>query len=270
MKPAVLEPAYFLRCQMERAQAHGFLGGTAVVFASRSPEKETPNEDAVALIPFREGEGVLAVADGVGGYPGGENASAVALASLGECVRRAADSDAGLRTAILDGIEAANRAVREDGQGGTTLAVAELRAGCVRTYHVGDSVILVTGQRGRVKLQTVPHSPVGYALEAGVLDEEQAMAHVDRHLIDNMLGTDDMRIEIGPELPLAQRDTLLLASDGLADNLFVAEIIEHVRKGELARSAQGMAEAAQARMGSAREGLPSKPDDLSFVAWRPR
>ena len=43
----------------------------------------------------------------------------------------------------------------------TTLAVAEVVGQTVRTYHVGDSPIWVFGQRGRLKLQTVPHSPVG-------------------------------------------------------------------------------------------------------------
>ncbi|MGI9590762.1 MAG: PP2C family protein-serine/threonine phosphatase, partial [Myxococcota bacterium] len=79
--------------------------------------------------------------------------------------------------------------------------------------------ILLIGQRGRVKLQTVDHSPVGFAVEAGLLDADAALHHEDRHIISNFVGGADLRIEMGSGLHLAERDTLCLASDGLADNL---------------------------------------------------
>lgn len=47
----------------------------------------------------------------------------------------------------------------------TTIAIIEYHAGTVRPYHVGDSMILVTGLRGRVHYQSVSHSPVGFAME---------------------------------------------------------------------------------------------------------
>ena len=132
-----------------------------------------------------------------------------------------------LRAAILNGIEAANQAVRDLGTGAaTTLALVEIQDRTIRTYHVGDSEILVTGQRGKVKLQTIPHSPIGYAVEAGLMEEEEAIHHEARHVISNVIGSDQMRIEMGPPTELAPRDTLLLASDGLFDNLFPDEIVE--------------------------------------------
>ena len=51
-------------------------------------------------------------------------------------------------------VEAANRAVAELGVGAaTTLAVVEIQGRSVRTYHVGDSMILAVGQRGKVRFQ---------------------------------------------------------------------------------------------------------------------
>ena len=130
-------------------------------------------------------------------------------------------------------------------------------------------MILVVGQRGKIKLQTVSHSPVGYAVEAGVLDEKEALHHEDRHLVSNMLGLADMRIEVGSIVELAPRDTLLLASDGLFDNLHLDEIVDRVRKGPLTQVVQHLASDAAQRMTIPREGQPSKTDDLTFVAFRP-
>ena len=111
---------------------------------------------------------------------------------------RTIDNRAELRDAILNGFEDANGAVQALGIGAaTTLAVVEVKENIVRPYHVGDSMILVVGQRGKIKLQSVPHSPVGYGVESGLLDEKEAMYHEERHLVSNVVGSPDMRIESG-------------------------------------------------------------------------
>jgi len=129
-------------------------------------------------------------------------------------------------------------------------------------------MIQVVGQRGRVKLQTISHSPVGYAVEAGVLDENDAMSHEDRHVVSNVLGSPEMRIELGPTMRLAARDTLVLATDGLFDNLQTDEITEYVRKGKLSNVVDRMSSICRQRMLQPSAGDPSKPDDLTFVVFR--
>jgi len=133
---------------------------------------------------------------------------------------------------------------------------------------VGDSDILLFGQRGRVHHQSVSHGPTGFAVEAGVLEPDAAVMHGERHLVSNMVGSRDMRIELGPTLTLAARDTLLLASDGLTDNLYVEEIVGLARRGPLARAAGTLFERAGERMRNPEPGQPSKPDDLSLVLFR--
>jgi serine/threonine protein phosphatase PrpC len=128
----------------------------------------------------------------------------------------------------------------------------------------------VTGQRGRIKWQTIPHSPVGYAVEAGLLDAGEALHHEDLHIVSNLLGAKEMRIELGATLTLARRDTVVLASDGLSDNLHLGEIVERLRMGPLIRSADAVAELGRKRMQAPSEGSPSKPDDLTFIALRRR
>ena len=88
-----------------------------------------------------------------------------------------------------------------------------------------------------MRWQTMAHSPVGYAVEAGLLDAGEAMRHDDRHIVSNMVGSEEMRIDIGPPVTLKPHDTVLLATDGLTDNLRDEEIIEHIRKRALTKAA---------------------------------
>ena len=60
-----------------------------------------------------------------------------------------------------------------------------------------------------------------------------------------------------------------LASDGLSDNLHMDEIVATVRKGPLRATTRELARQALERMEGGREGEPSKPDDLTFVVFRP-
>lgn len=256
---------------MDVAEMHGFGAGEVALFSCRSPERSGPNEDSAVMLPFDETTGILAVADGMGGERGGARASGIAIEALEAAVAEARREGWMLRTAVLNGFERANEAICALGLGaGTTLAAVEIGEDTIRPYHVGDSTILLIGQRGKLKLQTVAHSPVGFAVEAGVLDEGEAMHHEHRHLVSNVLGAPDMRIEVGSSRRLSPRDTLLIASDGLSDNLRTEEIVALLRTGSLAVASERLAEMARARMHTPTEGEPSKPDDLTFVAFRPR
>lgn len=244
-------------------------GGHVIAYTCRDPYKETDNEDTVAILPYGPGAAVFVVADGAGGLPAGKRASLTAVNTLAESLQVAMDKTTSLRTAILNGIEAANAAVLELANGSaTTMTVITLEGRLVRSYQIGDSEAIVIGQRGLVKLQTTAHSPTGFAVEAGFLDQREALHHEERHLVSNFIGTNDMRIDVGAAVELDQRDTILLASDGLMDNVHVDEIIEIVRKGPLSDAILAVVDKAEQRMKNARAGEPSKPDDLSLILFR--
>jgi protein phosphatase len=246
-----------------------FAGGQAAVFSARAPDKDGPNEDAAGLFEVAGGRGVLVVADGLGGQPAGHSASAIALESVGAALDGTPADDGTLRGAILDALERANERVLALGVGAaTTFAAVEIAEGGLRPYHVGDSDILVVGQRGKTKLQTFSHSPVGYAFQAGLLDESEAVHHDERHLVSNMVGASDMRIEVGSRLNLAPLDTVVIGTDGLFDNLVPSEVIDVVRVGPLKRAASELARRSLDRMVRPVAGHPSKPDDLTFVLYR--
>ncbi|MCA8940997.1 MAG: protein phosphatase 2C domain-containing protein [Planctomycetes bacterium] len=244
--------------------------GEVAVFSQPCPTIENrENEDSAAVIVISPTTWVLAVADGVGGIPGGRQASARALEVFARRVQRIEETTSLLREAILDGFDEANRAVLALGTGGcTTLAVAAIERDRIRCYHVGDSAVLVVGQRGRLKHLTVAHSPVGYAIESGMLDEADAMNHADRHLVSNVLGSDQMKIEIGPKITLAARDTVAIASDGVLDNISIDQFSTLVRNGPIAKAARELAKTTLDRMRQTEE--PNKPDDTTFVIYRPQ
>ncbi len=174
-----------------------------------------------------------------------------------------------LRTAILNGIDAANAAVLELGNGSaTTLTVVTIEGRIARSYQIGDSEAIVIGQRGRIRAQTMAHSPTGFAVEAGMLDQRAALHHEERHLVSNFIGTTDMRIDMGAGIKLNPRDTVLLASDGLTDNVHVHEITELVRKGPMTDAVNLMIGLARRRMTVETMHQPSKPDDLSVILFR--
>lgn len=244
-------------------------GGQVVAYTCRDPYKETENEDTVAILPYGPGAAVLVIADGAGGLPAGKRASLTAVNTLAESLQVSMDRTTLLRTAILNGIEAANSAVLGLGNGSaTTMTVMTIEGRLARSYQIGDSEAIVIGQRGRVKLQTTAHSPTGFAVEAGFLDEREALHHEERHLVSNFIGTTDMRIDVGAAVEMDQRDTILVASDGLMDNVHVDEIVEIVRKGPLSAAADAVVDVANQRMSKAVDGEPSKPDDLSLLLFR--
>lgn len=225
------------------------------------------NEDAAGVWEFAAGTVVLALADGMGGGPGGGEAAALAMHCLDDRMERFRAGDS-LRTSILDAFEAANEGICADGRGsGTTLVVAAIAEGHLRTFHAGDSGSLVVGQRGRVRHATILHSPTGYAVAAGAIGQDEVHAHEDRHYLSNCLGSAEMRIEVGPKVALAARDTVLLASDGILDNVRRDDLVDTIRKGPLLAAAARLCDSVQAVIAGGGP-IEGHPDDATFLLYR--
>ncbi len=267
----------------------------SVAFASRAaPDKRSGNEDAAGFWALGEAGLVLAVADGMGGTPSGADASATAIDELDTALRdrRATDS---VRSAILDAFENANARILERGIGsGTTLVAVEIATGLepgthrrkaasgsagasakhettfARTYHAGDSSAFAVGQRGQLRLETIAHSPVGYAVAAGVLEPDEGHHHDDRHLLSNCLGSREMRVEVGAATALRARDTLVLASDGVVDNVERQDLFDGIRTGRLGARAEALLAQVAATMDGRDAALPAHPDDATLLLYRGR
>lgn len=241
--------------------------GSVAMFSARSPDKMTVNEDAYAVVPVDGKTVVLAVADGAGGHVNGDAASRLAIDSL--IVEIQHGVELAPRVAILNGFEVGQDMITGQFPGAaTTLVVVEITGRTARTYHVGDSGASVIGGRGKLKFQTVFHSPTGYAVEAGLLSEAEAMRHAARHVVSNLLGIETMSVDVGTPLNLSARDTIVIASDGLYDNLSSSEIAALACRGDLESACRSLVGAATDRMLEPAADQPSKPDDLTVLVYR--
>lgn len=257
--------------ELDGPDRHGVAlgGGRAEAYCDISPDKHSDNQDSLMLLELDADRCVLAVADGAGGIQGGRRAARLSLRTLRDQISHSDHSGDKLRTVIMDAMEVANAAVVSATRGAAcTLTVVSIEGRVARVFHVGDSVALITGQRSALKLQTVAHSPVGFAVAAGFLTEADAMFHPERHVVSNFVGTQEMVIEVGSPITLAKHDSVLLASDGLTDNLFTDEIAECMRRGEMSGCMDSLIKSTRDRMRREDYRVPGKADDLAIILFR--
>jgi len=238
--------------------------GSLVVYSARSPSKTTDNEDSALTARLNKGRAILAVADGVGGQPDGDQASAAALEAVAETGVEQIKAGNSLAGSLITGLDRANESVLALGNGSaTTLAAVTIEKGLVRAFHVGDSGVLVFDSKGELKLETMPHAPVAYGVAAGLIGPDEAMTHADRHFVSNVVGDEDMHTTFSTTYELQPDDVVLIASDGLFDNVPVPEIVTSLRKGDLRGSIKKLTARCRETMTTG-----GHPDDLTLVAFR--
>ncbi len=241
--------------------------GILSISTEKMDGRQGPNEDSCACFLLKDSL-VMAVADGVGGHSHGDEASKLVLRVLKDFLAKLEDDkDMQVRSAILDAFEAANLSLLENfPQAATTLAVLQATQSTYRSYHVGDSSAFCFGRRGKLKYQTLSHSPTDYGIQAGLLNEQQAIEHEERHFVLNVLGSKDMRIDVGPVMDRASKDVLVLCSDGLTDNLTLEEMAQTVLSSSKTLIASNLFLNAKKRM-QAESTLRGniKPDDLTLL-----
>jgi serine/threonine protein phosphatase PrpC len=200
--------------------------------------------------------GVFVVADGVGGYAGGELAAQTAVDTIRES--RLAD-EASVRDAIA---RANNRiyAMAEEHPElrgmGCVLTLAVILGDEVLIGHVGDSRLYLIWE-GSIRKLTADHSPVGEDEDSGALTEQQAMTHPRRHEVFRDVGSRPREAGERDFIQIRRcrfhRDAaILLCSDGLTDLLTAAEVREIVESydGDASRIAAELVAAANRAGGS--------------------
>lgn len=191
------------------------------------------NEDAIAVDPEL---GFAILADGMGGYNGGEVASGMAIAllraSFGRWLAHAGPL-APVRSiclALQVGTDEANSAILEAGSAnpqllgmGTTLVLAVLGSERVVVGHIGDSRCYRL-RRGKLDQLTRDHSLMQDQLDAGLITPQQAALSPHRNLVTRALGIErTVELEVN-EFPVAPGDLYLLCSDGLSEMIQDTEI----------------------------------------------
>jgi protein phosphatase len=179
---------------------------------------------------------LLAVADGIGGGPAGERASAMAVQGLQQFVRksiaepdllRAIDPGDVLRKGVLrchDEILADIEAHPELFGMGTTITAALVLWPRVWVANAGDSRCYLL-RDGRLERLTFDHTLVQKLTDEGILTPETARRSRWRHALLNHLGKSSAPPQ--PELAAAELrrgDAILLTTDGVTDPLLDAEL----------------------------------------------
>ncbi|KAB1147175.1 serine/threonine-protein phosphatase [Streptomyces luteolifulvus] len=164
---------------------------------------------------------VVAVADGLGGHPGGDVASALVVRRIAAIGPALSSEDA-----VRDALHACNRAVYEAAGGeeeseltamGTTIAGVVVEEDSLRVFNVGDSRVLAVSRDG-LRQVSVDDSP---PLEPGQRTTS---------LVTQCLGGTPGYRSVDPHVttaPLSSGDCYLISTDGLTDPL-TPDVIEVV------------------------------------------
>jgi len=201
----------------------------------RDPNKQV-NEDSCGYAETRFGH-LCVLCDGMGGHYGGKEASRTAITTIFE-VMEATPSTVSPAAALKAAIEEAGRRVYHLGgppenrtRPGSTVVAMLLHDRGVDVGHVGDSRAYVI-RAGQIYPLTRDHSMVQGMIDAGMLNEEQAIGHPDANKITRALGMKpDVDVEVRPEpMELFPGDILLQSSDGLTDLALGKDILGCTRQ----------------------------------------
>ncbi len=206
--------------------------------ASDTGRVRPENEDTIA---WDHDLGLVLLADGMGGYHGGEVASRLAVDSILESMRnplaahwreeewaqQVSEPVLKLYAAVSEAnqavYEAALRQPEYEGMGTTLLAIY-FHGDRATLAHIGDSRIYLWRNNALTQL-TVDHTLIQEQIESGEITPEGASLSTNRGVLTRALGVDpvvevDMR-----ELMLQDGDIFLLFSDGCYDLLAQAEVL---------------------------------------------
>jgi PPM family protein phosphatase len=204
------------------------------------------NEDAVMSSSC-----LVAVADGMGGHPGGEIASAVAISLI-----QAAFTGQSLDE-LQSAVRAANRAIWDRSSGnaelegmGTTICAGGLVAdGKLAVVNVGDSRSYML-RNGSLTQLTQDHSVTAEAVRRGELSQQEAFNHPHRSVLTRALGVAPDVVLYSATQPILEGDRLLLCTDGLFNEVPDDEIASLMAETEdIQATADGLVELALSRGG---------------------
>lgn len=201
---------------------------TALGYETHVGMVRSSNQDAFCALLAPDAplgsDALLAVADGMGGRPAGEVASAMAIERLLSRLQDASEGqvmDEGQRAGLLgEAMHALNRDVfqaasKPETRGmGTTLTVAMVAGSSLAIGHVGDSRLYLL-REGQLHQVSADHNWAAEEIKRGHLDQDAARTHPGRNLLTRAIGTSP-HVEVDVlALGVRKGDTILLCSDGL-------------------------------------------------------
>ena len=179
------------------------------------------------------------VADGMGGYKGGEIASKLAVENSKNYIInnfQTVENREDILKLIRDAIEYANLAIYEKSKEfkdlenmGTTIDICLVIANKVYIGHVGDSRVYRKRKDFFRKL-TTDHSYVQKLVNDGTITKEEAYNHPKKNMLIKALGSPNL---VNPDVMVKgflKDDILLMCSDGLTNMLKEEEIVNIINE----------------------------------------
>ena len=197
------------------------------------------NQDSFLVSENKEnGFKLYILADGMGGYNGGEVASKLAIDSVKKYIENNFEKEKETKESILNLIKSAieyanmivykkSKEVKELEGMGTTLDVCLIYNNKIFIGHVGDSRIYRIRQNVMRKL-TKDHSYVQKLIEDGTITREEAMTHPKKNMLMKALGCTPY---VEPDVRARNYivgDILIMCSDGLTNMVKEEEIYKTV------------------------------------------
>ncbi len=205
--------------------------------------------------PSQNGQAFLiAVADGMGGYQGGDIASRTATELLEDLFAREMSQD--VASALKQAFRRANDAIfqRSQAEGtngpmGTTLVAAVIQGPYATIASVGDSRAYLV-RANQLTQVTQDHSLVAEQITQGALSESDARRSPQRNILTHALGHREQLDRKMPgifEITLLPEDRLFLCSDGFYDVLQREDYLRELAKPDAGEAATALATLAVER-----------------------
>lgn len=217
------------------------------------------NEDSLYLPDGSGPDGLVVVADGMGGYNAGDVASALGVQVACNIVSaaRALDPAPTAEYSVRWAFNEANRAILEYAgtnefyQGmGTTMTIACYEDGRWIVGNVGDSRAYLV-RDGAISQITTDHSLVQLMVERGRMTPEEARVHPYRNVITRSIGAESFAGADIFKVDAKPGDVLMLCSDGLSNYLADADMLAALKPGApLEEAADAMLRLSLERGGS--------------------
>lgn len=208
--------------------------------------KRTNNEDYTQV---EQSLGLVVLADGMGGYLGGEIASKLATTTIINEIKKNIHSklsepyqtsfiSSDVYEIIHKAVKVANKIVYEMAINlkeytgmGTTIVFAMFFNDRVLVGHIGDSK-LFRYRYGELIPLTNDHSLIQEQINLGYLTYHQAKEVKYKNLVTRALGVEaDVKLEL-QEFEILENDLYLLCSDGLSDYVTVPELEVTIKNNE--------------------------------------
>lgn len=196
------------------------------------------NQDSYYASTPSENVGLYIVADGMGGYNGGEIASSLAITSAKNYIEtnfsKIEHDKENLQKLIKNAIEYANMIVYEKSKElpelegmGTTIEVVLAYDNRVYIGHIGDSRIYRI-RKNFIRKLTVDDSYVQKLVKDGTITKEEAVHHPKKNMLTKALGCTSF---VEPEITVKgfqKDDIIVITSDGLTNMVSDEEMYEIV------------------------------------------